>query len=463
MGNRQKAIEFFNQAVVAVNDKQNPLHLQTAYTLFAAAAIQDSTWYQSWYQLGNNNNDLGKPEAAIADWQLALNCDMPDSERAKVLGNMTFAYINLGKFQDAWDCNIAAEKLDANSAHVAMNWATLYGNRGDKSKAVKWARRAVELDPDSAELQLVLAFTLLFNECYQEGFEVYEWRFLARLKHYLLFPYPKWDGKTDNVNLLLASDQGLGDTLSFARFVPAVAKKCKHVYMNVHAPLLRAFSHMFTRLGNVTVLPMHGVNTFPDADVWTTFVSLPYVLHLTDQQIRDQQFEIPLPANYPGNSWKRHDKKFHIGFAWSGSKANLIQKHRNIPLEKFFRLYEVPGIALYSLQADEAAEQLMQSGASGLVTDMRPYIGDVCDTAGIVEELDLVITVESALGHICGSMGKECWVPYSYLGRDYRAGYTGRTKLWYPNHTFFQQSSRCDWDEVFTTIIEALKKKVAEK
>jgi hypothetical protein len=219
------------------------------------------------------------------------------------------------------------------------------------------------------------------------------------------------------------------------------------------------FEHAFRHLENINFLP--SPSNFPgEADAWSTFVSLPFALGLTDDEIK-QAPNIEMPRFPIRNYWKVPDRKFHIGIAWAGSPMNDIDKHRNIPVHHFVELYRVPGIQLYSLQVDARKSDLNLWGFSPLIRDLSGYIRDVADTCSILESLDLVITVESALGHICSMADKECWVPYSWLGRDYRIGSNEQAeRLWTPKHRIFQQSDDMRWEPVFERIVEALKEKV---
>jgi hypothetical protein len=204
---------------------------------------------------------------------------------------------------------------------------------------------------------------------------------------------------------------------------------------------------------------MPSPSNFPgDADAWSTFVSLPFALGLTDDEIK-QAPNIEMPRFPMRNYWKVPDRKFHIGIAWAGSPMNDIDKHRNIPVHHFVELYRVPGVQLYSLQVDQKKADLNLWGFAPLIRDLSGYIRDVADTCSILTELDLVITVESALGHICSMADKECWVGYSWLGRDYRAGPFGEAHLWTPKSKFFQQSDDMKWESVFDRIVESLREK----
>jgi hypothetical protein len=183
---------------------------------------------------------------------------------------------------------------------------------------------------------------------------------------------------------------------------------------------------------------------------------------LSDDEIKSAP-NIDMPRPPLSNQWKVPDRKFHIGIAWAGSPLNDIDKHRNIPIHHFMELYRVPGIQLYSLQVDAKKSDLNLWGFAPLIRPLDGYLRDVADTCSILPELDLVISVESALGHICSMADKECWIPYSHLGRDYRLGPNERSeRLWTPRHRIFQQSDDMRWEPVFERIVEALREKVNE-
>lgn len=461
MGNRQTAINFYNQGVATINDKNNPQRLNMAYHLFTSACVMDPTYGQAWYQHGNNNSDLDRVHAAIADWQMALQGELDSETRGQVWSNLAWRYHNLGRTAEAVFANAKATELIPNLPNVWMNASLIHSQRGNSRSAVECARKAIKMDPTSLELTMVLAFALLFDQQYKEGFEMFEHRFQWKLQQYLRYPYPRWDGKHDGLTVLLSADQGLGDTLSFSRFVPEVARRSKFVHLHVQPPLLRPFMYMFSHLTNVSIEPAG--SPFPKADTWTTFVSLPFVLGLSDEEVKNAQFAHKIERFQIPDNWKFPGRKYHIGIAWSGSSLNQINRDRSIPLKHFFELCRVPGVALYSLQVDAEGDNLTNYGADGLVRNLKSYLYDVCETASFLDKLDLVITCESALGHICSAIGKECWIPYSFLGRDYRAGDSGDVKLWSPKHTFFQQDSSCTWEPVFERIVKALEKRLAVK
>lgn len=456
MADRKSAVDFYNSAVNACNDKSNPNHLQHAYSLFSSAAIADPTFGQAWYQAGNNNSDLNCLPAAIANWRNALNCENTPQERAKILVNLGWRLHSIGREEEAEEVSKQALEIDQNLALAWLNLSLIFGIQGHAEESVAAARRAFALDPSDVHNEVVLAYACLFAGYYQEGFRHYECRFRWRLQSFLQFPYPKWEGEPDKTVYLVA-DQGMGDTLSFSRFVEAAAAKCKFIHAQVQSELLRLFTYAFAHLPNVNFLP--SPCPYPAADCWTTFVSLPYALGLTDEEVRNAphiSYEIP----YHVPNWKVADRKLHIGISWSGSPLNDINTYRNIPFTQFLELYQVPGIQLYSLQMDDASKTMTDAGAAALVRDLKPYVRDITDTLAILLHLDLIITCESALGHIAALAQKECFIPYSYAGRDYRLGVEGEMKLWTPHHRIFRQGVQQRWEPVFAKIIEVLRERL---
>lgn len=462
-----------NQAVQAARDSSKPSNLTTAYQLFSSACIADPTWGDAWYQSANNNFDLKRLEAAVAGYRRALACDLTPDMRARTMLNLGWCFHLLGKTRDAFDITIAAGELNRDMTHYWMHLSVLYGLFG-KCKDSVWAgEHSVQLakkelnarsgdmaflEKQYLEARIALAFALLFDGQYQAGFELFELRFEWRLHNFLQFPYDKWRGEPDKVVFLVA-DQGLGDTLSFARFVELACRRSRYVHAYIQPQLMRVFMHALGRIPNLNLIPSG--NAYPHADAWTTFVSLPYALGLTDNEVMNTRQIKPPVWNLP-TTWMVPDTKLHIGIAWAGSPLNDIDKHRNIPVEQFLELYRVPGIQLYGLQVGERQRELHESGSVSLIRDLSTYINDVADTVSLLQNLDLVICCESALGHICALAGKECWIPYSFGGRDYRIGHTGEKMLWTPKHRVFRQGDDNRWQPVFDEIVEALQERINE-
>jgi tetratricopeptide (TPR) repeat protein len=459
MGNRKFAVDFFNQAVASTKDATNPNRLTHAYQLFSSACLTDPLWGDAWYWNGNNNNDLNLYPAAIANWRQAINILEDKTLKAHAMNNLAWRLHTLGKAQEAYDWAMKALEIDDKLPAPWVNLSVIHTTMDQPTTALNCAIRGFDLSPDNAMHEFALAMAYMYDKQWAKGFKHYESRFAYRLRNYLQYPYPKWDGTPDK-QVFLASDQGIGDTLAFSRFLPMACKRAQYVHASVQPGLFLLFQRAFFDIPNLNIIP-HG-NQFPPADVWTTFASLPATLSLTDEQVVNIP-NIHVDEYDFTENWRIPDRKLHIGISWAGSPLNDIDKHRNIPVTQFFELYRVPGIQLYSLQKSEHNKEMYDAGGMALVWDLCPYIASIVDTMALLRKLDLVICNESALAHMCAMIGVECWVPYSYMGRSFYYGVDGKNVLWGPKTRTFRQGPDMSWEPVFAEIVEALRERVDAK
>jgi hypothetical protein len=306
------------------------------------------------------------------------------------------------------------------------------------------------LGPEKCENELGLAFALLFAGQYAEGLARFESRFQYKLRSYDSWPYPKWNGSRVDT-LMVVSEMGLGDALSMARFIPPAAARVGHLIYAVQPELVRLLAKVLT---GVEVVPYP--KTFPRADAWISVGSLPVALGMTDAEIRDAP-GLPVPRMRAPDGWALPGRRFRIGICWAGSTANDIDKWRSLPgPEPFLALYQVPGVELYGFQFGDPAQQAHTSGAVSLIRDLTPWVRDCCDSAAILAQMDLVVTVETFLGHLAGFMDVPTWVLYSRNGLDWRMRDEGEAPLWYARHRIFRQGPEAAWGLVWQRVVAAL-------
>lgn len=461
---RASALAFNDQAARLLASRE-PNSGALAYDLWASSVLVDPNFSEGWLQVGNRNGDRNCIPAAVAAYRRCL--ELPDGSelgdndverRGRALVNLAWRLHHMGRNDEAREvCERAVEV----APHLGLGWsnlALLQSIDGDLDASVETAAKGFKLEPDNAACELQLAFCQLFARDFDNGLHHFEarFRYAERLRQFLQYPYPQWDGASGKV-LALISEQGIGDTLSFSRFLPWASARCKAITAVVHPELLRLFELTFSRLANVSFIP--APNALPAADCWSTFVSLPTALGLSNSEI----IAAPAPAwpafNIPPG-WKIPGRKLHIGVAWTGSPVSEINHHRSFPVTTLLELYRVPGIQLYSLQVGDRARDLGDHGCAMLIKDLNPHIRSVCDTLAILKDLDLLICTESAIGHIGAAAGIETWLPYSYAGRDYRLGHDGSQPLWYRKHRAFKQGRDMTWGPVFDRIVDELRRKV---
>ncbi len=470
MGDRIRAIQFYQQAQQIKEGKVPNANPAQAYQLLSTAVVTDPTFALGFYELGNANSDNLWRASAVAAIRRALELpdgtdggDLTPEYRAKAISNLAHNLHHLGRNVEAKDLALKALKMDDKLANAWLTLSLIQNVQGNLGNAEISAARAMSLGRTPA-IEIGLAFAQMYQGKYREGLAHFEARYEYVLRHFLDYPYPQWKGEAGKT-VAVMTDQGMGDVISFARFLPALIERCAMVHIRVHPELVKLLKVQLQRFPNITIEPVPC--PYPPADYWTTFMSIPTALDLSTDEIKHYP-AMYCPEFRTDASWKSTDRDFHIAVTWTGSNANWINGHRSFQMEQLLELYRVPGIQLYSLQIDEGkpgdpSMRIHETGAATLIRDMRPYVRDVTDTMAILREMDLIICCESILGHIGGLMERETWIPYSYSGGDFRIGRNEDGALWYPKHRIFKQGSDQNWDLVFLRIQHALERKVAEK
>lgn len=461
---RNAALDQYNQYISA-----RATHPVLAGKLLLSAVHLDPSIAIAWHDMGVVLFDQGHRDCAIAAYRRALECEQDGSpgcltgeKRGRCMVNLGQALFHSGRIDEAIAASRLAAGMDSNPSFALTNLSLAQSVGGDVSQSLHSAMCAYEADPN-VYARMALAFALFYERRWIEALRHYEARFEYRQPQYLSYPYPRWSGETlEGKTLYLAAEQGLGDTLSFFRFVPlALRYGQEKTILHVQPESLRLFRWLASGWGNVDVLPLG--TGLPKADAWCPMTSLPLALGLTDAEFENAKSPPIAWHGLPAlrYEWKATNRKIHIGIAWRGSAANDIDRWRNIPLHFFLELYRVPGVQLYSLQKADGTKELESMQGSGLIRDLSPFITDVTDTLEIMRGLDLVVTVESSPGHMAGLVDCECWIPYSYHGADWRIGRKERGSLWYPRHRIFKQGPDASWGPVFERIVEALRERVS--
>ncbi|MGL5509394.1 MAG: tetratricopeptide repeat protein, partial [Microcoleaceae cyanobacterium] len=333
---------------------------------------------------------------------------------------------------------------------------------GLQQRAIAYFERAIELKPDLAETHNNLSLSLLLVGNYAKGWQEYEWRWQTpqgrKLANFAL-----WQGEALNgANILIQTEQGLGDSLQFIRYIPFVVARGGRVILECQKPLKRLFSNF----PGVAEIYGQGEN-LPPVKVQIPLLSLPGIL-----QTRLDNIPADIPYLYPPTDIQITLPKvplpaYKIGIVWASNPQNATSRYRCCHLNYFRELTNIAGIQLYSLQKDQAVNDLQ---ADDLIINLDHLIHDFADTAAIIAQLDLVITVDTAVAHLAGAMGKQVWVllPFNpdwrWLDPDSLNQSENTINImnyqeyspWYPTMRLFRQPRRHDWSKVFQNIKLAL-------
>lgn len=391
----------------------------------------------------------GKPNDATSVLEPAIR-RRPDHAAARVnLGN---AYLELG-LPDAAAEQFTAALISQPALAVAQNsLAVAYSLLGRHVEALAGFRRAVAMEPENAEGHENLALELLRQGQFSEGWKEYEWRWRNRSNAIAkrVWPAPLWDGgPLDGRKILVLAEQGYGDALQFVRFAPLLAELGGRVVVEARSRLVR----LFQNIRGVESVAEFGSALPENVDVCVPMLSLPRLLSIeVDSVPADTPYiSVPDDANSgdvppPG--------KLNVGIAWSGSRrfSDDPCRERSCPPDLFARLAHVEGVRLINLQID--ASELDLSAARIEVNPARAH-RDFADTAASVRQLDLIVTVDTALGHLAGSLGTPCWVLLPFAAQH--LWMIGRNDSpWYPKHQLFRQTSPGDWGQPFKRVAKFL-------
>ncbi len=357
-----------------------------------------------------------------------------------------------------------ALKPNDTSALSNLASALFLQERLDEAEAA-W-RALLALSPSEAHAHTALGETLLAQGKLREGWTELEWRWRSEMKFLQArnFAQPEWQGEALNgKTILLYGEQGLGDVLQFVRFAPIVAARGGRVILEVFGPVAR----LCESVSGVVQVVKAG-DQLPPFDVHLPLMSIPRILETTLDAIPAQ---IPyLHANTePILRWAKRlmfRDGLRVGLVWSGDprkhdmRANTVDGRRSMSFARMAPLLDVPDVTFISLQKGAAADELAAFPASRRPIDFMEEVTDFADTAALVANLDLVITVDTSVAHLAGAIGKPVWILSRFAG-CWRWLLDRDDSPWYPTARLFRQKAPGDWEEVIARVAEELRKYAA--
>jgi hypothetical protein len=266
------------------------------------------------------------------------------------------------------------------------------------------------------------------------------------------FSQPLWLGEPLNGSrILLHAEQGLGDAIQFARYAPMVAERGATVLLEVHRHLVR----LMTTLPGVATVVARG-QSLPAFDWQCPLMSLPLAFGTTVETIPTRVPYLAAQRDGPGPQRTTAAGTQSVGLVWAGSPAHRRDQRRSIGLDLFTPLTQIDGLRWYSLQKGPAAAALSTPPPGLDLIDLARDIHDFADTAAIVANLDLVVTVDTSVAHLAGAMGKPVWILVPKPS-DWRWMLDRDDSPWYPTARLFRQRTPGEWAPVVEQIHQALR------
>lgn len=322
---------------------------------------------------------------------------------------------------------------------------------GDREGAVAIYDQVLVQYPDSATAHHYKGQVLLAQERYEEGWAECEWRSNAAMPPTL----PRWKGERLGADdtIFLAGEQGYGDNIHFIRYAPFVAAMGAKVVAGTRAGLGRLIS---TVPGLDAVVEEGG--ELPPLTRYVPLMSLPYIFTTRANSI---PASIPYMSADPQLEAQWRDRLdwaadgLRIGLVWAGNPDLPGDERRSVGLDAFRVLFQIPGITYFSLQKGGGAKALDGISMPENLFDLGSVIQSFDDTAAIIRNLDLVITVDTAVAHLAGAMGRPVWVVLPTLP-DWRWLLDRTDSPWYPTARLFRKEAGEDWPATMLRLAQAL-------
>jgi len=434
------------------NAYQETNEIETAIKCFQIALQQRPDHPDAMNNLGNCLQEQGKIEEAVPLYRKAIELR---PVFAKAYGNLGNALRGLGQIDESIAVCRKAVEMQPKLEEAHINLGTALHLAGRYEEAMAECRTAISLRQDFPEAHKDLSLMMLVQGKFEEGWREYEWR--LRLPNYFnhvnRFRQPMWDGSDlAGRTLLVHAEQGLGDSIHFSRFLPMVAKMGGKIILEVQSELVRLMKQTKI-LEGIEIVPREK-KSGPDLpfDTHLPLLSLPYVLRRLDPSRYDDVVKPPyiFPDPVLAEQWRSRipdNGRLKVGLAWAGSKTNKNDRHRSITLSMLAPLGRVANVDIYNLQLGKPGEQAANPPEGMHLIDLTPMIGDFADTVALVSHLDLVVSVDTAIVHLAGAMGKPVLVMLQYTP-DFRWLLEGDTTLWYPSIRFIRQQKFGVWNDV---------------
>ncbi|HXD37157.1 MAG TPA: tetratricopeptide repeat-containing glycosyltransferase family protein [Rhodanobacter sp.] len=398
----------------------------------------------------------GDPAASLELMQRALRHGI---DTPLYLRNICEVYRTLGRLDEALEAAQRATTLAPADPLCLHNQAIIHYHRLELDAALDCAGRALAFDPGMPGAHFVRAESLLLRGEWSEGWDEYEWRFRIGGAAPLMPPTtkPQWSGAgfTDR-RLLLIADQGFGDAIQFARYIEWAEHRCPDIAIACSAELVPLLRQIAPR-----AILFQSWQTCPD---YAAFCALSGLPRLAGTRVDNVPAPVPYLRADPVRvaQWKRRLDGLvpqglrRIGVIWAGRPTHNNDRNRSAVLSDFLPLADVPGIVLLALQKGPRIGQAGGYYGRAPLINVGAEVQDYDDTMAILENIELLVTVDTSVAHLAGAMGRPVWIMLP-RAPDWRWLLDRDDTPWYPTVRLFRQATTRRWDDVTARIVAALR------
>ena len=396
---------------------------------------------------------MGRLDEALLSYDAALEVN---PKYAEAHYNKGLVFQDLDKLEAAVNAYDAALAINPGYAEALSNRGNALRGLNRLDEALSSYDAALRINPNFAEATWNKSYILLLQGRYLDGWRLYEWRRRLTLIQNAFRPQgnPLLPDTviTDNPIIFIYSEQGLGDAIQFCRYAKLLAKEEAQILLQVPKTL----QGLMTSLDpNITFV--NSEKGLPQFDYQTSLMSLPWIFQTTLETVPSEPSYLSAPE-HARNAWSEKlgaKMKPRVGLVWAGGSDHTNDQRRSIPLEQLISILN-PSFEWHSIQRDyrERDPEILKGHPE--ILQHQDLIQDFADTAALVEQMDLIISVDTSVAHLAGALGKPVWILLPYVP-DFRWLMNREDSPWYPSARLYRQDERMSWD----TVIDRVKQDLA--
>ncbi len=442
------SVQILPSSFPAMLSMDDPL-IRTSYSLAdkALKSFSKPRPEQTLLQEANILFSQGKLDEAIIAYK-KINKDFPDNSMATI--HLGLAFLELKQWKNAVETLERAVQKDSGNADVHHSLGKAWAGLREWKNAIASYDAVIKIDRQHAIAHYSRALVLLNQEQYEEGWQELEWRWKVMGNKPLDCSQSQWKGEDiSDKTILVHTEQANGDSIQFARFIPALAKRCKCVIVMCPEPL-RLF---FKSIEGVDEVRLPGQVQKESFDVFIPVISLAGVLGVTLESLHTptSYWKIPTEVAVPS---LQSDKRLKVGLVWNEDPTQRTTSKPTYDLNTFLPLITNSDITFFSLQTPVTKEELVVLKKNNIV-NLESELVSYAHVGGLIEQLDLLISVENSLAHLSASLGKQTWVLLdsnsSWVWQD-----KGETSPWYQTVRLFRQTEVESKDTEIARLVDLL-------
>lgn len=434
-------------------------NIENAFKHYKYALEYDITLVQAYLALAELLRNQEHYDEALTCLKYGIQINPEDLQ---LYSSCAYLFIMLGRVDEAIQMYEEILKRHDTNTHALYNIGYALKMKGNPDQAINFFQQVLKIEPTNESAQFALGLAYLNNGNFKQGWQQHD-HYLTRTNRYSL-NLKTWirDHALSGKVILLRPEGGLGDTIQFIRYAQLLKQDGAFIIAMVQPPLIPLLS-LCTYIDRI----IPATAPLPNYDGFSTIMTLPGVFESTENSI---------PCNIPylhadqnlTEAWAEqltHDKKFKIGICWQADVYNDSSRpkvaHRGISLKQLYPLALLKNVSLYSLQKKDGIEQLDNIPDYFHITCFDNFFdethGSFMDTAAVMQHMDLIISVDSAVAHLAGALGKRIWLLLPYA-TDWRWIAYRTDSPWYPTMRIFKQREPFVWSDVITDVIQELQR-----